>query len=212
MTTAELEQHHWALVDMIGQAHDWARRFTVRTDYTGEDGETLRLYPLREHCEVLAAIYGQLGGSTPARASGVTILEGLVLVLGLQPSSPYYATRQDGWRLAVDRARALAATPVSVEELDVYRRGAQALFDNAFTAVRTAYADCAAATFGRHWARGVSRGDTSALVSWVKALADAGFSVEECESVLRLVEDTDPDSAATCRARRDIWLYPHMLN
>lgn len=206
MTTPELDQHHFALVDLIGQAYDWTRRFPVWTDYTGTEGETLRLYPLRAHSEVLAALHTQLGGiPAQARATGVTFMEGQALVRGLQPSSPHYTTHQDMWRYAVDRACEHATTRASTEEIAAYRRGAQALFNDAFNTVRTAYADCAAATFGRHWARWAPPANTNALLTWVKALADVGFSAEECEAVLHLVEDMDPESVAKCRAHHEVW-------
>jgi hypothetical protein len=97
------------------------------------------------------------------------------------------------------------AAGVDVVDLDSYHLVAGALFDEAYATVREAYQDCVAATYGRLWAKSSTPEDGRAVFYWLKALADVGFSVEECYSVLHDIETVCPAAISKCRETQDEW-------
>jgi hypothetical protein len=213
---AELERQHAFLVNVIDQAVAWAREFHVPVgDDLWGNGSSLRSYPLTAYADTLQRISMALKMAC-ANAS-------------LDPPSPdwdrtttkpplpgcdpnwrdaYVVTAREYWRAALPRAaKSVIELTVGIPQLETYAAQAERLLDRAYTTVRAAYQDSVAATFGRRWAYWTDS-PTSAkpLMFWMKSLTECGFSVEECEAILRDIEVADPEGVAICRERREQWL------
>lgn len=228
----ELGRRHAALADVIEQAALWARSFGVSTAEVLPDGSVFMTYPLTQHAECLLELWKRLGGAcvdlassfedgTSARSASVappprdqgairtaTYLSGADFVHVLQSRSAYRSTLQDLWRNEVTSASLyLSVSGICTDELERYASIAQALFDDASAMVRDAYARAVAATYGRIWARASHANEGRALIAWMKALVDVGFSFEECVSELRDLEVASPDAVSYCLERRSAWLH-----
>ena len=73
--------------------------------------------------------------------------------------------------------------------------------------VRDAYAHSVAVTYGRIWARASQANEERALIAWMKALADGGFSFEECVLELRDLKVASPEAVSCCLNSKSAWLH-----
>ncbi|MGB3355546.1 MAG: hypothetical protein WBB00_22655 [Mycobacterium sp.] len=227
----ELGRRHAALSETIGQAAVWARYFGVATSEVLPDEDTLVTYPLGRHADHLMALWNRLGGACVDLASSfedglsarsvsvtppkdeaalqlATYVCGADYVHNLQSRSSHRSTLQDLWRNEVTSASLyLSVSGICTAELERYASISQALFDDASAVVRDAYAQAVAATYGRIWARASHADEGRALVAWMKALVDVGFSFEECVSEMRDLEVASPDAVSYCLRSRIAWLH-----
>lgn len=226
----ELGRRHAAVAEAIGQAAVWARAFRVATSDDLTDGSVFVTYPLLRHAEILVTLWNRLGGACvdlacsfqdganvqslsvtkPSRTfvvQSASCMSGARYVCALQSRSRGCSTLQDLWRDEVSYASTyLSVSGICTEELERYAAFAQELFDEASDVVREAYAHAVAATYGRIWASASHVDEGRALVEWMKALADAGFSFEECLSETRDLELVAPEAVSFCLDRRSAWL------
>lgn len=228
----ELGRRHAAIAEVVEQAARWARSFSVVTPQVLPDGSTFVTYPLALHADRLHAVWTRLGGACIDLAASLaegedtrsasamppihrnmglptTYTEGADYVHVLQPRCVHRTTLQDLWRTEVANALLyLSVAGIRTDELERYASTSQALFDDAAAVVRDAYARSAAATFGRVWALALdANGRGRALTAWMKALADAGFTADECSSVLSDFKVVSPDAVSYCLANKSVW--PH---
>lgn len=226
----ELGRRHTAVAEAIGQAAGWARAFRIVTSDDLTDGSVFVTYPLLRHADFLMTLWNRLGGAcidlacsfqggvdvqnlsvpTPSCASALqstSYMGGARYVCALQSRSRYCPTLQDLWRTEVDCAATyLSLSGVCTDELERYASFAQTQFDEASAAVRDAYSRAVAATYGRMWARASHADEGRPLIAWMKALADVGFSVDECVSELRDLELVSPGAVSFCIESRSEWL------
>lgn len=227
----ELGRRHAALADVIGQAALWARSFGVGTSEVLPDQEALVTYPLMRHAEHLLALWNRLGGAcmdlassfedgltarsasvTPPRDEAAvhprTYVSGADYVHILKSESAPHPTLQELWRNEVTSASLyLSVAGIRTDELERYALVSQAIFDDASAVVRDAYKHAVAATYGRIWARASRTNEGRALIAWMKALVQVGFSLEECVSELRDVEVASPEAVSDCLRSRSVWLH-----
>lgn len=226
----ELGRRHAALAEVVGQAALWARTFGVATSDVLSDKTTFVTYPLMLHADYLMELWNRLGGAcvdlstslddgmsaqgvsvTPpshgAASQSATYVSGADYVHVLQSRSAYRTTLQDLWRTEVTNASLyLSASGICTDELERYASISQALFDDASTVVREAYAHAVAGTYGRIWARASHADEGRVLIAWMKALGDVGFSFDECVSELRDLEVASPAAVSYCLNRTSTWL------
>ncbi|MFN6549097.1 hypothetical protein ACP6C7_06180 [Mycolicibacterium septicum] len=232
---AELERRHAYLANVIDQACAWAREFHVPVcDEPWGNGSSVWSYPLTAYADRLDRISTALKMAcanasldppdpgwdrTTLRSRSMVAVpgrdpdwqpadysEGGQYLLGLESGSRHIVTAQDHWRAALRLAGpSVIERELGVPQLETYAAQAQSLFDSAYMAVRSAYRDSVAATFGRFWATWTDEGHSSAapLIAWMRSLTDFGFSVKECESVLHDIQLADPMAVAKCREQ---WL------
>lgn len=137
-----------------------------------------------------------------------TYVRGADYVHILQSRRAHRSTLQDLWRNEVTSAALyLSVSGIRTDELERYASISQALFDDASAVVRDAYAHAVAATYGRIWARASHANEGRALIAWMKALVDVGFSFEECVSELRDLEVASPDAVSYRLHSRSAWLH-----
>lgn len=231
----ELERWHAELANTIYQASLWAREFHVSTgsnvsappsypllgyaDRLERIGATLKMVCANasldppvlswDRMTLRAASMIRIPGRDPDWR-GADYSEGGQYLLYIRPSAPStdIVTAQQHWRTALQfAAPSVLELNFGIPQLATYAEQAQGLFDIAHDTVRAAFRDSVAATFGRIWATGTTRGDVGAraLVAWLQALTNWGCSAEECETVLRDIEVADPESVAICRAASAWW-------
>ena len=137
-----------------------------------------------------------------------TYVIGADFVHVLQSRSAHGSTLQDLWRNELTNAAMyLSVCGIRTDELERYAAIAQALFDDASTVVREAYAHSVAVTYGRIWARASQANEGRALIAWMKALADGGFSFEECVLELRDLRVASPKAVSCCLESKSAWLH-----
>jgi len=226
----ELGRRHAALAEVIRQAAVWARSFGVPTSEVLPNATSFVTYPLVRQSDYLMSLWERLGGACVELASsfeeGLSKRDGSVAprrdecaieptncvsgadyVHSLQSRSPYYQTLQDFWRDEVASASLyLSVAGIGTDDLERYASASQAIFDDASAVVRDAYAQAVAATYGRIWACASGDNEGRALIAWMRALAEVGFTFEECASELRDVGLASPGAVAYCLARRSAWL------
>lgn len=226
----ELGRRHAALAEVIGEAEHWARSFGVVTSEVLPDENRLVTHPLTRHADHLMSLWECLGRACvnlassfeeglsagpvsvtlPRREGAIEIAtchSGAAHVHSLQSSSAHYRTLQELWRDEVATASLyLSVTGVRTDDLERYAVVSQAVFDEASAVVRDAYAHAVAATYGRIWARASGDNEGRALIAWMRALVEIGFTFEECVSELRDVGLASPAAVAYCLARRSAWL------
>ncbi|QZT54997.1 hypothetical protein [Mycolicibacterium austroafricanum] len=227
----ELGRRHAALADVILQAAVWARSFGVSTAEVLPDGSVFMAYPLTQHADYLMKLWRLLGGAcvdlassfegrmsaqdvsvTPlshgAAIRSTTYVTGADYVHALQSRTAHGSTLQDLWRNEVTNAALyLSVCGIRTDELERYASISQALFDDASTVVRDAYAHSVAVTYGRIWARASQANEGRALIAWMKALADGGFSFEECVLELRDLKVASPEAVSCCLNSKSAWLH-----
>jgi hypothetical protein len=226
----ELGRRHAALAEVIRQAAVWARSFGVPTSEVLPNATSFVTYPLVRQSDYLMSLWERLGGACVELASsfeeGLSKRDGSVAprrdecaieptncvsgadyVHSLQSRSPYYQTLQDFWRDEVASASLyLSVAGIGTDDLERYASASQAIFDDALAVVRDAYAQAVAATYGRIWACASGDNEGRALIAWMRALAEVGFTFEECASELRDVGLASPGAVAYCLGRRSAWL------
>ncbi|MCV7021766.1 hypothetical protein H7I77_00120 [Mycolicibacterium novocastrense] len=227
----ELGRRHAAIAEVVGQAAQWARSFCVVTSHVLPDGSAFVTYPLALHADRLHAVWTRLGGAcmdlatSLAAGEGIqsasamppnhgntgqptTYREGADYVHVLQPRRVQRPTLQDLWRTEVTHALLyLSVSGIRTDELERYASTSQALFDDAAAVVRDAYARSTAATFGRVWALASDvDGRGRALIAWMKALADVGFSADDCALILSDFKVVSPDAVSYCLDNKSVWL------
>lgn len=227
----ELGRRHAALAAVIGQAALWARSFRVVTSDVLPDRSAFVTHPLMRHADHLVELWTCLGGACidlayslegDATAQGVpvqppsdfgavvkstTYASGAGYAHALQSTSAHCTTLQDFWRTEVANASLyLSVAGIRTDELERYAATSQALFNEAWAVVREAYAFAVAATYGRIWAGVSDANEGRALIAWMKALVDGGFSFDECVSELRDLEVASPDAVACCLSCTNAWL------
>ena len=226
----ELGKRHAALAEVIGQAEHWARSFGVVTSEVLPDMKGLVTRPLTRHADHLMSLWeclgracvdlassfeerlsaGPMSVTLPRREGAVEIAmchSGAAHVHRLQSSSAYCRTLQDLWRDEVATASLyLTVTGVRTDDLERYAIVSQAIFNDASAVARDAYAHAVAATYGPVWARASGDNEGRALIAWMRALVEVGFTFEECASELRDVGLASPEAVAHCLARRSAWL------
>ena len=227
----ELGRRHAALADVIGQAALWARSFGVSTAEVLPDGSVFMTYPLTQHGDYLMELWRLLGGACVDLASSFqgrtsaqdvsvmslshgaaiqspTYVTGADYVHALQSRSAHRSTLQELWRNEVTNAALyLSVCGIRTDDLERYASISQALFDDASTVVREAYAHSVAVTYGRIWARASQANEGRALIAWMKALADGGFSFEECVLELRDLKVASPEAVSCCLNSKSAWLH-----
>lgn len=226
----ELGRRHAALAEVIGHAALWARTFRCVTADLLPDGSPFVTSPLERHAVRLTELWDRLGGACADLASSLgegrdnldlsamrisdesasqstNYVRGAYFVRLLQSRSCYGPTMVDFWRTELTNASLyLSVAGISTDELERYAGTSQALFDDASSTVRRAYANAVGATYGRIWARAAQTDEGRVLIAWMKALADEGFSFDECVAELRDPAVTSPDAVSYCLDNKSVWL------
>lgn len=226
----ELGRRHAALAEVIGQAALWARTFRCVTADLLPDGSPFVTSPLERHAAHLIELWDRLGGACADLASSLgegvgnqdlsamrisdesasqstNYVRGAYFVRLLQSRSFYGPTMLDFWRTELTNASLyLSVAGISTDELERYAVISEALFDDASSTVRRAYANAVGATYGRIWARASPTDEGRVLIAWMKALADEGFSFDECVAELRDPAVTSPDAVSYCLDNKSVWL------
>lgn len=226
----ELGRRHAALAEVIRQAAVWARSFGVPTSEVLPNATSFVTYPLVRQSDYLMSLWERLGGAcvdlacsfeeglrkrggsiAPPRVDcafePTNCVSGADYVYSLESRRPYHQTLQDFWRDEVASASLyLSVAGIDTGDLERYASASQAIFDDASAVVRDAYAQAVAATYGRIWARASGDNEGRALIGWMRALVEVGFTFEECVLELRDIEAVSPEAVAYCLARRELWL------
>ncbi|BDX32371.1 hypothetical protein TUM20985_29180 [Mycobacterium antarcticum] len=226
----ELGRRHAALAEVIGQAALWACTFRFVTADLLPDGSAFVTSPLEGHAAHLIELWDRLGGACADLASSLgegmnsqeisatqlsdesasqstNYVQGAYFVRLLQSRSFYGPTMLDFWRTELTNASLyLSVAGICTDELERYAAISQALFNDASSTVRSAYANAVGATYGRIWARAAPADEGRVLVAWMKALADGGFSFDECVAELRDPAVTSPDAVSYCLDSKSVWL------
>ena len=226
----ELGRRHAALAEVIGEAALWARSFRAVISDVLSDRSAFVTSPLVWHADYLTELWNRLGGACVDLASSLdermagqhlsmttlrddpadrhtSFSTGAAYVRLTRSRGSLGPTLQDLWRREVTHASLyLSVAGVCTGELERYFAISQALFDDASAVVKEAYASAVAATYGRIWARASEANEGRVLLAWMNALADGGFSFDECVAELRDLSVVSPEAMSYCLDNRCVWL------
>lgn len=226
----ELGLRHADLANYVALAAQWTRAYQTampNDQFTDLDV----VYPLMSYAAPLETVYAGLAAAVadlvaapthgPNAASAQdhvrqrradarfpTDVEAVQYLVGLEPRSRYRVTHQDLWRSSLAHAedylssRGDVDTPELQLKLSRYATVVHDLFDDAYTAVRDAYADAVVASFYRKVPAPVL---PYTIASCLKDLTCLGFDDANCEPLLRRIGETLPAAVAKCSAMPHKW-------